>query len=442
MNMEKFVEKIASNCKLRGLEKYQIVYSAKESDTISVFEQKVLKNSSSNNLTLSVSVIVNGKLGKFLTEKFDEDDINMMVKQAIMNAEIIDNEDEVFFYDGSGEYAQVKPYFPMLEKLNNIDKVEFLKELERKAYEADKRVNKVVSVSYGFSKTSTILRNSLGLSLSKDTTLANAYIYLSATDGKVSKTGSEVVFFAKEDDFNTDKIVKTAVKDAVSKLGGIDVKSRKTSVVFSNETFADLLDSISSIFSIYSVDKGYSKLKDKLGEHIASKKVTLIDNPHMKGGFATSAFDSEGVPTTNKEVVKNGVLKTFLYNLSLAHKYKSKSTGNGAGGLHTKVFNFYIDKGHVTKRELLKILSEGVYINDLNGLHAGIDIISGDFSLGAEGFLVEGGKLTKPLNQFTISGNIYNMLHDIEEIGTDLEFKGSNFGSPSVLVKNITVASS
>lgn len=441
MNINKFIDGIAANCKERGLEKYQIVYNAVETDTISVFEQKVLKNSSSNKLSLTISVIVNGKLGKFTTEKFDNNDINMMVKQAIMNAEIIDNEDEVFFYDGKGEYKKVVPYQPVLEKLKNLDKVEFLKELERKSYEADKRINKVVSVNYGFNNYSLIMKNSLGLDLKKENTYANAYVYLSATDGKISKTGSEVTYFAKEEDFDVDKIVKKAVKDATSKLGGVDIKSRKISVVFENNTFADLLDSLSSIFSIYAIDKGYSKLKDKVGKKIASNKVTIIDNPHLKGGFATTSFDSEGVPTQNKEVVKNGILKTFLYNLSLAHKYNTKSTGNGGGGLYTQVFNFYIEKGHVTKRELLKILSEGVYINGLRGIHAGIDIISGDFSVGAEGFLVESGKIAKPINQFTISGNIYDLLNDIEEIGNDLEFKGSNIGCPSVLINNITIAS-
>ncbi|MDR1694329.1 MAG: TldD/PmbA family protein [Lactobacillaceae bacterium] len=441
MNIEKFIDKIAANCKDRGLKKYQIVYTEKERETLSVFEQKVLKNDSSNNLSLVLSVLVNGKLGKFSTEKFDESEINSYVKQAIMNAEIIDNEDEVFFHDGSGDYVEVKPYKPLMEKLNKLDKVEFLKEMERKAYEADKRINKVISLAYGYNRSITIMKNSLGLNLQKENITANAYVYLSATNGTSGKTGSDFTAFEKEEDFNADKIVKKAVKKAVSRLGGVNVKSKKTRVVFNNETFGYLLDSISSIFSIYSIDKGYSKLQDKVGKKVAGRKLTILDNPHLKGGLATVSFDNEGYPTISKEVIKNGMLKTFLYNLSLAHKYGTKSTGNGAGGLHTRVFNFYVEKGYVTRKELLKILGEGVYIDGLNGIHAGIDIVSGDFSLGAEGFLVEGGKIAKPLNQFTISGNVYELLNNVEEIANDLEFKGSNVGSPSVLVDNITIAS-
>ncbi len=423
--------------------KMEGTYREEESDSVSIFEQEVSENVSSNNLTLQISVLVNGKLGKMTTEKFVEEDIHMLVKQAIMNAEIVENEDEVFFYDGKGDYQKVKPYKPLMKKLESLDKVAFLKEIEKKAYELDKRVNKVVSTEYGFSRSKLIMRNSLGLNLSKEDFGAYAYTYLSATDGNVNKTASELVSFAKESDFNPEKLAKEAVRKAVEKLGSIDIKSQKTSVVFENKTFSNLLSSIRGIFSAYEIDKGYSKLKvASIGDKIASSKFTLIDNPHLEGGFATVSFDGEGVPTQNKKIVDKGVLKNLFFNLSMANKYETKSTGNGSGGLGTKVFNFYVEKGYVTKSELLKILNNGIYIDKLNGIHAGIDLVSGDFSLGSEGFVVEGGKIGASINQFTISGNLYEMLKEIEEVANDLEFKSSPIGSPSVLVKNITVASS
>ncbi|MFV0627463.1 MAG: TldD/PmbA family protein [Alphaproteobacteria bacterium] len=443
MTIEKFIEKIVENCEQRGLKKYQITYRESESDSISVFEQEVNENVSSNNLTLQISVIVNGKLGKMTTEKFVEEDIHMLVKQAIMNAEIVENEDEVFFYDGKGDYKKVRPYEPLMQKLEALDKVEFLKNLEQKAYDLDKRINKVVATEYGFSRDKLIMRNSLGLNLSKESCGAYAYVYLSATDGKLNKTASEVVSFNKEKDFDAEKLAKAAVQKAIAKLGSQDTHSQKTRVVFENKTFANLLSSIRGIFSAYEIDKGYSKLKiESVGKIIASSKLSIIDNPHLDGGFATVSFDGEGVPTQNKKIVDKGVLENLFFNLSMANKYETKSTGNGTGGLGTKPFNFYVEKGYVTKSELLKILNNGIYINGLNGIHAGIDLISGDFSLGAEGFVVEGGKLGSALNQFTISGNVYELLKDVEEVANDLEFKSSPIGSPSILIKNITVASS
>ncbi|MDD4556992.1 MAG: TldD/PmbA family protein [Alphaproteobacteria bacterium] len=443
MSIEQFIEKVVANCEQRGLKKYQITYRESESDSLSVFEQEVSENESSDNLTLQISVIVNGKLGKMTTEKFVEEDIHMLVKQAVMNAEIVENEDEVFFHDGSGDYAKVKPYAPLMDKLEKLDKVAFLKELEAKAYALDKRVNKVVATQYGFSRGKLIMRNSLGLNLSKEEFGAYAYVYLSATDGKLNKTASEVVSFDKESDFNAESLAKKAVEKAVAKLGSVEVKSQKTRVVFENVTFANLLSSILGIFSAYEIDKGYSKLKiNSIGKKIASEKFTLIDNPHLEKGFATASFDGDGFPTQNKKIVEKGVLQHLFFNLSMAHKYSTKSTGNGTGGLGTKPFNLYVEKGNITKVELLKVLDSGIYIDRLNGIHAGVDLVSGDFSLGAEGFVVEKGMISNPVNQFTISGNLYCLLEDVEEVADDLEFKSRSIGSPSVLVKNVTIASS
>lgn len=440
MNIETFIDEIVKNCDERGLKKYQIIYSQSESDSLSVFEQKVLKNSSSNSLSLSIAVIINGKVGKFSTNRFNEDDVNMIVKNAIMNAEVINNEDEAFFYDGSGDYVECKPYSPIISELDKLDKLEYLKQLENKAYELDSRVNKVISAAYSFSKSFFIMRNSLGLNLKKENVSAFSSLYLSVKKDEETKTYSNFVDFRELKEFNPSFLAEKTVKEAVKKLGGINIPSQKGMVIFNNEMFASFLDSILGIFSSYSVDRGFSQLKGKLGEKVASSKVTIIDNPHMENGYATTSFDGEGVPTKYKEVVKNGILETFLYNLSMANKYKTISTGNGSGGLGIRTFNFYLNKGSISELELIKKLGNGVYIDDITGMHAGLEIVSGDFSFGAKGFLVQDGKITKPLNQFTISGNLYKVLEDIVEVADNLEFVGDPVGSPSVLVDNITIA--
>lgn len=440
MNIEDFIEKIVQNCAQRGLEKYQIIYSASQSDSLSVFEQKVLKNSSSNSLSLSLSVIVNGKVGRFSTNKFDDNDIFMIVKNAIINAEVINDTDESFLHDGSGEYVDVSSYCPMVAELEKLDKFAYLKDLEKQAYDLDKRVNKVISTGYSFSKSMMIMRNSLGLNLKKENISSFASIYLSVKKDEETKTYSSFVDFRKLEEFAPKYLAEKTVKEAVKKLGSVDIASQKTKVIFNNEMFANFLDSIVGIFSSYSVDRGFSKLKGKMGQIVASPKVNIIDNPHLENGYATTSFDGEGFPTKYKKVVENGVLKTFLYNLSMANKYKTSSTGNGSGGLGVRTFNFYLDKGNISEIELIKKLGNGVYIDDISGIHAGLEIVSGDFSFGAEGFLVEEGNITKPLNQFTISGNLYKVLEDIVEIADNLEFVGDPVGSPSVLVDNITIA--
>ena len=188
------------------------------------------------------------------------------------------------------------------------------------------------------------------------------------------------------------------------------------------------------------MDAGITKLKGKIGEKVASDIVTIVDNPWLEGGLATAAFDNEGVPTLYKELVKDGVLKKFVYGMALADKHKIQTTGNGSGGLYPIFFNLYIKNGNSSKEELLKHLGNGVYIDILNGLRVGCNVTSGEFSLGAEGFAVENGKLTKALNQFTIAGNIFDLLQNIEMLGNDLDLSKSSCGAPSLLVKNLVVS--
>lgn len=439
MNINKFIDHIMSNCSERGLKKYQVVYSYNQDDSLSVFQQKVLKNSSLTRGVITISVIVNGKLGKFTTEKFVEDDINLMVKQAIMNAEIVDHDDEVFFSDGDGEYKTVTPYEPLKDKLKSLDKVQFLRELESHAYNADKRVINVISSVFVQSKSKTIMKNSLGLDLSEENISAFGYINVGVSENGETKTGGYLTDFSSEESFSPAFVANKAVDKALAKLGAISVSPQKEKVIIENHAFSSLLQSIAPIFSSYSVDRGYSKLRDKLGNIIASSKVTILDNPHLEGGYATTSFDGDGVPTQDKVVVNEGRLETFLYNLSMAHKFNTESTGNGTGGLGTRTFNFYLSNGDKSMEDLLRILDNGVYINGFNGLHAGLNIISGDFSLGADGFLVSNGKLSKALQQFTVSGNIYELLKNIVEVGDDLEFYGKSVGSPSIIVAGLTL---
>lgn len=440
MEIKEFIDKLFIAAQKQGLKEYQIIYGESEHNNLQVYEQKVLEQNNNVANGLNFAVRINGKVGRFSLEEFVEENIDLVISEAVANAKLLECEEDFFFYDGKGEYKKVKPYEPMKNELDKLDKLEFLKTLEKRAYELDERINKVIATRYSLGSGRIIMRNSLGLDLEDSSSWAGASLYVSAKSDEIIKTYGDGVSFDKMEDFNPEILAQQVVKKALARLDCVGVDSQKTSVIFENKTFAAILGNISSMFSSYSVDTGKSKLKDKIGEKIANEKVTIIDNPWLENGYKTMAFDGEGVPTQYKEIVKNGVLQTFLYGLSMANKYKTSSTGNGTGGLGTKVFNFYLENGDCPKDELLNKLGNGVYIDKLNGLNGGISIVSGDFSMGAEGFLVEKGKITKALSQFTVSGNIYQLLNDVEELGNDLDFDQSPLGSPSVLINNITIA--
>ena len=184
---------------------------------------------------------------------------------------------------------------------------------------------------------------------------------------------------------------------------------------------------------------------DKEGEIIASDVVTIVDDPLLDNGFASTPFDDEGVATYKKELVSKGELKTLLHNLKTAYKAGCKSTGNGfkysyASPVSISPTNLYIEKGEKSLEELMEEVGEGILITELAGLHSGANSITGDFSLAAKGFYIENGKKSYPVEQITIAGNYFYMLKDIEEVGNDLKFPMSSIGSPSVKIKEISIA--
>ncbi len=194
------------------------------------------------------------------------------------------------------------------------------------------------------------------------------------------------------------------------------------------------------------VQKGLSLLTGKLDQPIASRSITILDDPFEADN--PRAFDAEGVPSVRTTVVENGVLKSYLYNLKSAKKDGVASTSNAgragaAGPVNTSPSNFYIVKGEKSFDALRTMLNNGLIITELSGLHAGLNPISGDFSLIAKGLLVENGEVVRSVDQITVAGNFLTMMQGIEEVGADLRFGPPGFGrigSPSLLIGKLIVS--
>lgn len=440
MQPKQFVDKLYETAKKDGIKEFSISYGCGSSSRIDVEDGKIGKRANSEGQGVSLAVKIGKSIGFFSCEELNEAIIPLMVKEAKENATLIDAEEENFFHDGSGDYKKVKKY-KTLPEFDNLDKEKYLLEVEKACYVLDKRVKKVISLYLAETRSSEIMKNSLGLDLQDESEAAYAVLYLSAEENGITRTGDEVILFDKKEDFNPELFAKKAVDKAISKLSAANIKSRKSKIVFENKTFAQLIGTFAGIFSAASVQEKRSQLADKLGESVASSIVSFIDNPLLENGYNTRSFDNEGYPTDEHMVIENGILKTFLHNLRTAHKDHVKSTGNGSGGRGISFSNFYLKEGEKSKEIILSEVGSGIYITDLNGMHSGYSPVSGDFSFGAEGFQIENGKIGKALNQFTISGNIYQLLKDIEMLGDDLEFSHSGFGAPTVMVKELAISS-
>lgn len=440
MNVQKFVEAVYAEVQKSGADEFQIEYAYADRQRLELFEGKIEKQSATEDQSLSLAVKKDGKVGYCSSGNFDEAAIPEIVKSAMENARLIGEGEENFFYDGKGEYAEAESYRPLSDRLSALDPVAFMLEIEKKAYAADKRITQVQKVVFSQGKTRRIMRNSLGLDLSQEDESAGCSVMVTAEDGNCKEWGYKGVVFDREEDFDAAFIAEKATEDALSRLNGIKPESGVTKVVFENKRFTDILAFLEGIASALNIQKQKSQFAGKIGQIVAAPIVTITDDPLLKGGYATTPFDGEGVPTRKKDIIAGGVLQTYLHSLKTAHKDGVAPTGNGAGrnGI-VEAMNLYLQPGKVSKQELLECVKDGVYIDRLNGLHAGFHMVSGDFSFGARGYLIEGGKITRPLVQFTVAGNYYQLLKDIKMIADDLEFKTPGIGSPTVWVDGLTI---
>lgn len=448
MDIKALIDKIFEKGRASGLEDMEVYYSAGTSLTLKVFQKELETYNLSEGEGLSLRGVYRGKMGYSYTEKADESSIDRLVKDVIENATIIDSDDEEVIFEGSKEYKKVDSFNPSLSEVREEEKIEFVKKLEEEAFNLDDRIVSVQSCVYGDGSGETIMSNTKGLYLRDKSNIAYTYISVVAKEGEDIKTG---LAYRTGNDFNkfdAKEIAREAVEEALALLGASPVKSGDYKVIIRNSAAADLLEAFTGIFSAEAVQKNLSLLKGKLNEKIASHVFTLVDDPYMEGGLASRSFDGEGVACKYKKVIDKGVLKTYLHNLKTAKKDGVETTGNAGkdsykSSIGISPSNFYVEKGERSLKEMIADTDKGILITELQGLHSGLNSISGDFSLAALGFLIEEGKISRPVDQITVAGNYFEMLKNIEEIGSDLKFGlpgGAYIGSPSLKIKKLSIA--
>lgn len=445
MELELFVDSLFKKASEAGFSEYEVYYVDRESLGISVYKEEVEKYNLNNSAGLSFRGKLGDRIGYSYTEILDEDAIDMLVKKAKENVSAIENNDIQFIYEGDKEYKKISTYYEALENLAPDKLINIAINMEK---EAKKYCDKVESfsgcaISYSSGKYGII--NSKGLNLKNKSNLLTAYVVPIVKDGENMYDGCGYVVAKSLDEIDPAKIAKKGVDEALSKIGATSIPAGNYKVIINNEAMVSLLSTFAGIFSGDAVQKGLSLLKGKEGEIIASDIVNLVDDPHLKDGLASVAFDDEGVATVKTYLIQDGKLNTLLHNLKTANKAGVKSTGNGfkasyASPISVSPTNFYIEPGVNSLEEMTKKIDKGLIITDLAGLHSGANSITGDFSLAAKGFYIENGVKTHPVEQITVAGNFFTLLTDIEEVGNDLKFPMSSVGSPSIMIKELSIA--
>ncbi|MBF0521124.1 MAG: TldD/PmbA family protein [Nitrospirae bacterium] len=346
-------------------------------------------------------------------------------------------------------YTDVDIYDKNIVSVKEDDVIAIAMDIERAALNESPKIKRVRNASASVSVSEIHIANTDGLSGAYSSTHCSFSVMAMAEENGDSQSGWHYETNRYLPKASTAASVgKTAALKALELLGAKAFKSLKTSIVMDNSVAVDFLSLIASSLSSENVQKGKSMLADKLSQAIISKHINIIDDATMPGNSASRPFDSEGVPSQRTVLIDKGTLKGYLYNLYTAKKDNVRSTGNAArGGI--KGFplvgssNLYIEPAvekykYKNLDEMFKEMGTGLYITDAMGVHMA-NRITGDFSVGVSGILIENGVRAFPFKEAVMSGNLLDFFKNIEAFTSEIKFYG-RYGSPSLLIKDVDIS--
>ena len=389
------------------------------------------------------TIMSDGRQGISFGNRLEKLSLKELVEWSLLNCKNSESEEGIMLYKG-----QLKPdpaidlEDPEITAITPQKRMEYCKIMTESAMSADSNILSVRSAAWHDGWGSSFYCTTTGLHGWERGSSASCGVTVIATDGKNTEMGGHGIESRRFDELDIRNTALIAVEKTVAALGGWPMKTGPYTIVIEPETAASLVDVIGDLFCAPDIHKGRSMMKDRLGTQVASSCVTLRDDGRIPWKAGTSSWDAEGVPTGRTLLIEDGVARSYLYNLQYAWKDGVSSTGNACRGMSSLpdvgASNLLLDAGSETAESLISGVRSGLYLTELMGLHT-IDPISGDFSVGAKGLLIESGKITRPVSGVTIASNLMDFLKNIVAVGSDLIFFGST-AAPTLVVENIVIA--
>jgi PmbA protein len=422
----------------KGITDLEVFAVKNQSLKLSVYQSKVDQHVQSSVESVSIRGIVGNKLATVRFENLSSSNIHLMLDKLIENAQALTVIEPAIIYEGSKSYPEIDEESFDFTAVPVLDKINLLKNVEA-GVNANEKVSQVQTTMYQEYQTTTSIVNSKGLNLQRIQSFAYAYAVGVFKEGEDDiQTAHDIKLARRFDEFNADEMIDATLSRGIAKLGGTTIESGSYPIVFSNEMFSSILEVFNNIFSGEAAFRNLTSLKDKVGQKIFDEKINLVNDPlHPEANFKIP-FDDEGVACERRYVIQKGVFTGFNHNLKTAKIFNVEPTGNSFGS-SIQPANLVLEKGDTSFEDLIKPIENGVYITDLVGLHAGVQTVSGDFSLQAAGQKIENGKIAYPVKMIVISGNFFDMMKKVVRLGSDLKFNTSGIASPSIHIESLMV---
>ena len=412
-------------------------------------EVETLKESGSRGLGLRV--FLGTRSASTSTSDFTPDGIRQLVEGAVALAKVTE-EDPFTGLPEASEFGSIPGdlhlYYEDVYSLAGPERIEWARRCEAAALAVDPRITNSDGGSFDAATGRKVMANSRGFVGGYRTSYAGVSAAPLAMDanGQMQRDGWWSGARRMADLDSPESVGQEAARRALRRLGARKVPTQRVPIVFAPEVARSLIGSLFEAASGDSIWRHASFLAGKLGTQIAAPSLTIVDEnamllPNGTGGFGSSPFDGEGLPSRRTVVLQDGVLQTYLLNTYSARKLGLKSTHNASRGLAGTpgigCGNLYLEAGQLTPEEIIAGVSAGLYVTSLMGF--GTNIVTGDYSRGATGLWIENGQLTHAVEEVTIAGNLGEMLVNVSAIGNDLVFRGS-VASPTLRIDGMTIA--
>ncbi|MEI6402474.1 MAG: TldD/PmbA family protein [Actinomycetota bacterium] len=421
-------------------------YAARGSETdIRVYQGEVEHFVSAQSEGIGIRVIRDGRTGFAYAGVLDATAVAEVLAEARDNVEFGSSDEWAALAEPDGVEVVPQPLWnEALASYATERKIELAKELERLTSAADDRV-RVEESNYADAASESAVATTTGIRRASRENGCYVSISTLADDGDETQTGFGFSVGRSPDEFDLAKAARQAADRATGLLGATKPASRRLTVVLDPYVTAQFLGVISSTLNGEAVIKGRSLFKDRVGETVASPVFTLVDDPTNPLAYTATDVDGEGLAARRNVLIDSGVLQGFVHSSYSARRAGTVSTGNAVrGGFKSTpgvgCLALQLQPGTRSQAEMIADITDGVLVQQVFGLHSGVNPVSGDFSSGAAGLLITDGKVGAPVREFTIASTLQKMLLDVVEVGNDVDWLPMRAAGVSLVIADMTMS--
>lgn len=413
---------------------------------VQVFSGEVESLSSAESAGIGIRVVSGPRQGFAYAGSLDLDVVGETLEEARDNAGFATDDEFVGLAVPDGvEPAELDLWRDELASFPTDQKVALAIELERVVRAGDPRIRQVQAAEWGDASVESAVATSTGIRASSRRTACYLSAYAIAGEGDDTQTGGGYSVGRAPADLDLGKAAADAVERATRLLGAVKPRSEHLTVVFEPRITATILAILAGTLDGESVLKGRSLFANRLGDEVSVPSLTLVDDPTDADAYGATPFDAEGLATRRNVLIEGGSLQRFLYNTYAARRAGTASTASAVrGGFKTAPGTgsraLALVPGDLSPEQVLAEVGEGLMVQSVSGVHSGVNPVSGDFSVGAEGVLIRGGALAGPVREVTIASTLQRMLAGVVAIGNDLERLPSSASGVTLAISDVAMS--